>query len=170
MPVTIPLEVYEEFEKGLGKEGAKKVVKGLESVISEATEYKWKATKDEILDAMKKESVTRELFVERMGLHNEKINALRVELDGKIENVRVGLEGKIENFRVALEGKIENFRVALEEKIENVRIGLDGKIELVKADIKRLDMKLNFLIVLMIIALTLMNPVMAEIIKNLLKL
>ena len=149
----------EEFEKGLGKEGAKKVVKGLESVISEATEYKWKATKDEILDAMKKESVTRELFEERMGLHNEKINALRVELDGKIENVRVGLEGKI-----------ENFRVALEEKIENVRIGLDGKIELVKADIKRLDMKLNFLIVLMIIALTLMNPVMAEIIKNLLKL
>ena len=29
MSVTIPLEVYEEFEKGLGKEGAKKVVKGL---------------------------------------------------------------------------------------------------------------------------------------------
>jgi DNA repair exonuclease SbcCD nuclease subunit len=119
MPVTIPLEVYEEFEKGLGKEGAKKVIKGLESVISEATEYKWKVTKDELLDAIRKEFVTRELFEER-------INALRIELE--------------------------------------------GKIELVKADVKRIDMKLNFLIILMIIALTLMNPVMAEIIKNLLKL
>ncbi len=76
------------------------------------------------------------------------MNTLRIELEGKIENVRVGLEGKI----------------------ENVRVGLEGKIELVKTDIKRLDMKLNFLIILMIIALTLMNPVMAEIIKNLLKL
>jgi hypothetical protein len=141
MSVTIPLEVYEEFEKGLGKEGAKKVVKGLETVISDAAEYKWKVTKDEILDAMRKEFVTRELF-------DEKMNTLRIELEGKIENVRVGLEGKI----------------------ENVRVGLEGKIELVKTDIKRLDMKLNFLIILMIIALTLMNPVMAEIIKNLLKL
>ena len=92
--------------------------------------------KDEILDAMRKEFVTRELF-------DEKMNTLRIELEGKIENVRVGLEGKI----------------------ENVRVGLEGKIELVKTDIKRLDMKLNFLIILMIIALTLMNPVMAEIIK-----
>ena len=49
MPVTIPIEAYEELEKGLGKEGAKKVVKALESVISDATEYKWKASKRRLL-------------------------------------------------------------------------------------------------------------------------
>lgn len=119
MPVTLPIEVYEAFEKGLGKEDAKKVVKSLEATISEATEYKWKTTKDELLDAIRREFVTRELFEERM-------NTMKVELE--------------------------------------------GKIEFVKADIKKLNMKLNFLIVLMIIALTLMNPVMADIIKNLLKL
>jgi hypothetical protein len=51
MPVTLPIEVYEAFEKGFGKEDAKKVVKSLEATISEATEYKWKTTKDELLDA-----------------------------------------------------------------------------------------------------------------------
>lgn len=94
MPVTIPLEVYEEFEKGLGKEGAKKVIKGLESVISEATEYKWKVTKDELLDAIRKEFVTRELFEERMGLLGEKINTLRAELEGKIEKEILRLDRK----------------------------------------------------------------------------
>ena len=101
MPVTIPIEAYEELEKGLGKEGAKKVVKALESVISDTTEYKWKVTKDELLDGISKEFVTKGLF---------------------------------------------------------------------EAELKRVEMKLNFLIILMIIALTLMNPVMAEIIKGLLKL
>ncbi|MEW6102772.1 MAG: hypothetical protein AB1630_02970 [bacterium] len=39
-----------------------------------------------------------------------------------------------------------------------------------KGEIDKLNMKINFLIVLTIIALTLMNPVMAEIIKGLLNL
>lgn len=99
------------------------MVHALESTISEATEYKWKVTKDELLNAIRKEFVTMEVFEERM-------NTLRIDLEGKIENVRVGLG----------------------------------------ADIKRLDMKLGFMIVLMIIALTLMNTVMAEIIKGILDL
>jgi hypothetical protein len=44
-----------------------------------------------------------------------------------------------------------------------VKAELEGKIA-------RLDQKFNFMIVLMIIALTLMNPVVAEIIKRALKL
>lgn len=48
-------------------------------------------------------------------------------------------------------------------EIKALRIELEGKIE-------RLNQKLNFMIVLMIIALTLMNPVVAEIIKHALKL
>ncbi|MBI5186729.1 MAG: hypothetical protein HZA01_13525 [Nitrospinae bacterium] len=122
MPATIPVDVYEEFEKGLGNESARKVVKGLEAVISDFTEYKWKVTKDELLGAIRKEFVTRELFEERM-------NTLKVELEGKIEQSRTELEGKID----------------------------------------KLNQKFNFMIILMIIALTLMNPVMAEVIKGFLK-
>jgi hypothetical protein len=48
-----------------------------------------------------------------------------------------------------------------------VKVELEGKIDKVKTE---LNTKLNFLIILMIIALTLMNPVVAEIIKRLLKL
>ncbi|MBI5184191.1 MAG: hypothetical protein HZA01_00465 [Nitrospinae bacterium] len=111
MPATIPVDVYEEFEKGLGKEGARKIVKGLEAVISDFTEYKWKVTKDELLGAIRKEFLTKELF-------EEKINTLRIELEGKVD---------------------------------------------------KLNQKFNFMIILMIIALTLMNPVMAEVIKGFLK-
>ncbi|MFN3481239.1 MAG: hypothetical protein ACK415_12760 [Thermodesulfovibrionales bacterium] len=166
MPVTLPLEVYEALEKGLGKEDAKRVIHGLETTISGATEYKWAATKDEIItafmaetgeirriiDSLRKEFVTKELF-------EEKMNALRAEMLG----IRTELLGKMEKDKTEVEGKIENVRVDLEGRIENVRVGLG-------AEIKRLDMKLNFVIVLMIIALTLMNPVMAEIIKGLLNL
>ena len=83
MPVTIPIEAYEELEKGLGKEGAKKVVKALESVISDATEYKWKVSKEEIIDAMRKESDN--MRGEFNGLRGE-FNGLRNVFDGlKVE-------------------------------------------------------------------------------------
>ena len=83
MPVTIPIEAYEELEKGLGKEGAKKVVKALESVISEATEYKWKVSKEEILDAMRKE------FDNMRSEFNGHSNSLRVsEFDGLRNELR----------------------------------------------------------------------------------
>ncbi len=90
---------------------------------------------EELLNAIRKEFVTKELFEERM-------NGLRAEMFG--------------------------IKTDLDRKIENVRIDLDGKIGLVKADVKRVDIKLNFLIILVMIALTLMNPVAAEIIKHLL--
>ena len=105
MPVTLPLDVYEALERGLGKDDAKTIVKSLETVISDATDYKWKVTKDELLDAIRKEFVTRELFEER-------INALRTELLGKIET----LYEKTEKDKAELLGKIENVRVSLDRK------------------------------------------------------
>ena len=105
MPVTLPLDVYEALERGLGKDDAKTIVKSLETVISDATDYKWKVTKDELLDAIRKEFVTRELFEER-------INALRTELLGKIET----LYEKTEKDKTELLGKIENVRVSLDRK------------------------------------------------------
>jgi len=133
MPVTIPIEAYEELEKGLGKEGAKKIVKALESVISDATEYKWKVSKEEIIDAMRKESDNM----------RSEFNGLRGEFNG-LRNVFDGLKVELRKEFVTK--------------------------ELFESEFKRVEMKLNFLIILMIIALTLMNPVMAEIIKGLLKL
>jgi len=59
--------------------------------------------------------------------------------------------------------EMQTMKVELEAKIDQNKIELAGKIE-------KLNQKFNFMIILMIIALTLMNPVMAEIIKNLLKL
>jgi hypothetical protein len=130
MPVALPVDVYEVLEMGFGKEGAKKVIKALEATISDAIDYRWATTKEEILNAMRREFVTRDVFEERM-------NALRSELLGKIE--------------------------ALYEKTEKDKAELEGKIA-------KIDQKLNFMIILMFIALTLMNPVFAEILKRLLKL
>jgi len=64
---------------------------------------------------------------------------------------------------VRLEGEIRTIKADFEGKIETLRSNLEGKIE-------KLNQKFNFMIILIIIALTLMNPVVSEIIKNLLKL
>ena len=141
MSGALSVDVYEVLEMGFGKEGAKKVIKALEATISDAIDYKWATTKEEILNAMRREFVTRDVFEER-------INALRVELLGKTEKDKSELLGKIE---------------ALYEKTEKDKAELEGKIA-------KIDQKLNFLIILMFIALTLMNPVVAEILKRLLKL
>jgi len=100
------------YAAAASKEGAKKVIKALEATISDAIDYRWATTKEEILNAMRREFVTRDVFEER-------INALKAELEGKIAKI---------------------------------------------------DQKLNFLIIIMFIALRLMNPVFAEILKRLLKL
>ncbi|MEK6673075.1 MAG: hypothetical protein AABY42_06310 [Nitrospirota bacterium] len=62
-----------------------------------------------------------------------------------------------------LRQEMQTMKVELEAKIDQNKIELEGKIA-------KLDQKFNFMIILMIIALTLMNPVVAEIIKRALKL
>lgn len=62
-----------------------------------------------------------------------------------------------------LEGQMQTIR----QEIQTVKVEFEGKIDRVKIE---LNTKLNFLIILMVIALTLMNPVVAEIIKRALKL
>lgn len=98
MPVTLPLEVYEALEKGLGKEDARAVVKSLEATISEAAEYKWATTKEELLDAIRREFVTKDVFEER-------INALKTELIAEMKQDKAELLGKIEATRIALDRK-----------------------------------------------------------------
>lgn len=126
MPVTLPLEVYEIFEKEFGKEAAKMVIKSFEQVIETQTEDKWYRTKNELKEELLKEVATKaDLGLLQMVQEKNKAELL-------------GIMGK--------------------DKAE-----LLGKID-------RISITLKFLIVLNIIALTLMNPVMAEILKSLLKL
>ena len=87
MPVRLPLEVYETLEKAVGKEDATAIVKSIETAISETTDYKWSTTKEELLDAMRKEFVTKDVF-------NEKINVLKEEMTSKIELTRLSLDKK----------------------------------------------------------------------------
>ncbi len=190
MAVTIPIEIYEVFEEVFGIEKAKRIVKSLEAVIGAEIDNKWYQTKTELKEELLKEVATKkdieilEAKIERVksdldakieSVRGEldakiervastlgaKIERLASELDAKIESIRGELDAKIERVASTLDAKIESVRGELDAKIENVRVGLDAKID-------RVNLKLNFLIILMIIALTLMNPVVAEALKNLL--
>ena len=195
MPAVLPLDAYEVLEEGLGKEGARKLVKALEVTISEAIEHRWTTTKEELLDAIRKDFITRNVFKEKMDAFEEKLNVLRTELLGKMEKDKAELLGKMEKDKAELLGKIEALYEktekdkaellgkieALYEKTEKDKAELLGKIEALyektekdKAELKgrmdRLEQKFNFMMILLILALTVMNPVVAEILKRLLKL
>jgi hypothetical protein len=217
MPAVLPLDAYEVLEEGLGKEGARKLVKALEVTISEAIEHRWTTTKEELLDAIRKDFITRNVFKEKMDAFEEKLNVLRTELLGKMEKDKAELLGKIEKDKAELLGKMEKEKTellgkmekdkaellgkiealyektekdkaellgkieALYEKTEKDKAELLGKIEALyektekdKAELKgrmdRLEQKFKFMMILLILALTVMNPVVAEILKRLLKL
>jgi hypothetical protein len=206
MPAVLPLDAYEVLEEGLGKEGARKLVKALEVTISEAIEHRWTTTKEELLDAIRKDFITRNVFKEKMDAFEEKLNVLRTELLGKMEKDKAELLGKMEKEKTELLGKMEKDKAellgkieALYEKTEKDKAELLGKIEALyektekdkaellgkvealyektekdKAELKgrmdRLEQKFNFMMILLILALTVMNPVVAEILKRLLKL
>jgi len=68
------------------------------------------------------------------------------------------LEGELKADIVRLEGEISLVR----QELQTVKVELEGKIE-------KLNQKFNFMIILLIIAVTLMNPVAAELIKSLLR-
>lgn len=141
--MAIPIEIFELLEKKIGREETKEVVKviedSLETIERKADEVALQK-KLEIRDELRKELASKEdVLLVRQELRQE-LQAVRQELRQEMRTVR--------------------------QEMQTIKVELEGKIELVKSDIKRLDMKLNFLIILMIIALTLMNPVMAEIIKG----
>ena len=92
------LELYELFEKKLGKEEAKKAIelvgKAIESVREEAKAQK-PVLKAEIKDELRKELVTKEEFYGEIGKLRQEVEALRQELNGKINT----LDQKVESIR-----------------------------------------------------------------------
>ena len=94
----------------VGKENAKVVIKSIESTISENTEYKWNVSKDEILDVMRKEFVTKDFFEERL-------NALREELIGIMKQDKAELLGIMKQDKAEMMGIIDKNRLEIEKEI-----------------------------------------------------
>ncbi len=144
MPVTLPIDIYEVFESSFGKEGAHKVVKSLESTISDVTDYRWKVTKDELLDSIRREFVTRDLFEERMKV-----------LDGWFK----GLENSIN----------ERFH-SVDERFKGLENRIDERFHTVDERFKSLNFKLNIFLAIVFIALTFANPTFVKLLERLLKI
>ena len=91
---TISLELYELFEKKLGKEEAKKAIKlvkeALEAVEQKAKEQK-AVVKAELKDELRKELATKEditILEQKMETVRQEMQTVYRELDQKIETVR----------------------------------------------------------------------------------
>jgi DUF917 family protein len=151
LAMSIPVSLYEKLERKFGREEALEIAKMIEDFFDEMDRKAGEIALQKKLEL--KDELTKELATKA-----DLITA-RAELEGKIEKVRAELEGEIKNVRTELEGRIENVRTELEAKIENVRIKLESRID-------RLDLKLNLLILLVVIVLTVMNPVVAELLKK----
>jgi DUF917 family protein len=151
LAMSIPVSLYERLERKFGRDEALEIAKMIEDFFDEMDRKAGEIALQKKLEL--KDELTKELATKA-----DLITA-RAELEGKIEKVRAELEGEIKNVRTELEGRIENVRTELEAKIENVRIKLESRID-------RLDLKLNLLILLVVIVLTVMNPVVAELLKR----
>ena len=144
MVTTLPYEIIQHIESKLGKDDADEFIKFYNDT---AKSFEQKANdlalqkKLELKDELTKELATKADVL----LVKAEVLLVKAELESKIDKVSIDLENKIDKVSIDLESKID------------------------KVDMK-LSMRLNFLIVLMIIALTLMNPVVAKIISNWLKL
>ncbi|MBI5184125.1 MAG: hypothetical protein HZA01_00115 [Nitrospinae bacterium] len=89
-------------------------------------------------------------------------------IDASLETIEKKAEG------IALQKKLEiKDELTKELATKADLLVLKAEMSAMKTELERridnLNQKLNFMIILMIIALTLMNPVMAEVIKGLLK-
>lgn len=140
MAQAITIELLQLLEDKLGKEEGRKVASAIEVGL-------------EVIE--KKAEVV--VLQKKLELKDE----LSKELASKADILIVRQE--MQTMKVELEAKIDQNKIALEAKIDQNKIELEGKLS-------KLDQKFNFMIILMIIALTLMNPVVAEIIKKALKL
>ncbi|MEJ5301645.1 MAG: hypothetical protein WHS38_11715 [Thermodesulforhabdaceae bacterium] len=128
MPVTLPLDIYEVFEKILGKEDARVVIKSLEAVIGNEIINKWHQTKEELKTELLREVPTK------------------LEL----ENVRIELIGKINE----LYARMERDKAELLGKTEKDKAELLGKIE---TEITRLDRKFTIMFVVLFFTIIFLN-------------
>jgi hydroxylamine reductase (hybrid-cluster protein) len=97
----VTLELYELFEKKLGKEEAKKAIKLVEEAL-EAVEQKAKEQKTivkaELKDELRKELATKEDIT----ILEQKMETIYRELDQKIETVRQEIKGELKVLKLLI--------------------------------------------------------------------
>jgi regulator of protease activity HflC (stomatin/prohibitin superfamily) len=132
MQATLPIEVYEAFEKGLGRIDAKTVVKSIETTISDNIEYKWVTTKDDLLSEMKKEFVTKADLNLLREEQKSDMQQLRAEQKADVQQLRA--EQKSEAQQIKAEQKSEAQQIRAE--IQNVRAEQKSEAQQIRAEIQ----------------------------------
>jgi len=143
MPVTLPIEVYEVFEKGFGKEDARKVVKSLEAVIGDEVVNKWHQTKEELKTELLKEVATK------VELEN-----IRLEILGRMDKDKAELLGIMRQNKEELLGIMKQDKAELLGIIKQDKAELLGKIEI---EITRLDRKFTIMFVILFFTIIFLN-------------
>jgi len=161
MAQTLPLDVYHLLEDRIGREQADKVASAIE-VAFDLIERKADAV------ALQKKLELRDELTHELATKTD-LRLTEATLRGEIQQGKSALQTEIQQLRA----EVQEFKVDLEGKMETIRSNLEGKMETLKVDLEAkingLNQKLNFMIVLMILALTLMNPVAADILKGALR-
>ncbi len=161
MPVTLPIEFYEIFEKGFGKEDARTVVKTLEAVIGNEVVNKWHQTKEELKTELLKEVATKSelenVRLELVGKINElyaRMEKDKAELLGIMKQDKAELLGIMKQDKAELLGIMKQDKAELLGKIEKDKAELLGKIE---TEITRLDRKFTIMFVILFFTIVFLN-------------
>jgi hypothetical protein len=139
---TALLELYELFEKKLGKEEAKEAIelvgKAIEAIREEAKAQK-PILKAEVREELRKELVTKEEFFGEVGKLDQKIETVRQEIETvrqeiqtvrqEIETVYRELNQKIETVRQELKGEMGILRILIYVTLTAVILMNKGTIE-----------------------------------------
>ncbi|MBF0537952.1 MAG: hypothetical protein HQL03_06830 [Nitrospirae bacterium] len=139
MPLTLPIEVYEAFEEGLGYEESKRVVKAFETAISDITDYKWHTNKEEILSEVRKEfSEVRKEFSEV----RKEFSEVRKETDRKFSEMDRKFSEMDKKFTELIEKKFSEVDKKFSELIEKKFSEVDKKFA-TKSDMALLEGRMN---------------------------
>jgi predicted nucleic acid-binding Zn-ribbon protein len=170
MPVTLPIDVYETFEKNFGKEDARQLVKSFEIAIDERTEYKWAVTRDEILSRVASKEEIRKLEKNIQHL-SEEIRDIHIEMNTLAKKEAIDklatkeeiskLATKEEISKLATKAELNTLRMELKKDIENLRIAFTGKLEKLKAEIETkiaaLDRKFTIMLAVLFFTIIFLN-------------
>jgi hypothetical protein len=147
MPQTLPIEIHHLLEDKIGREGADQIasaiVVGFETIEQKARDVALQK-KLELLDELRREMASK-----------ADIQALQIKMEGMIQSLRTEMQGETR----VLRAEMQTLKTDLEGKIQIFKTDLEGKMD-------ALTLRFNFMIVLLIIALTLMNPVAADLIRS----
>jgi len=148
MIITMPYEMTQELELGLGKERAQKFITFFEK-LSENVEEKANG-----LAIQKKLEIKDELSKELASKADLALTQSILKSDIKL--VDTNLKAEIKQFEARLNSRMDQLDASLRAEM--------------KFSETKLTMRMNFLVILMILLIASMNPVVTKLISNWLKL